>query len=133
MSTIPLRIDTELVNQARTTGSLFERPLTAQIEFWAKLGRAIEAVLTGESVATVKQIARVDKIDEVLAMTRTERGRGKARAVIARHKGPVYGVDPASPAVMIETQPDGTVQRGKFVNRKFVPLSRAALRAAVRG
>ena len=130
MSTIPLRIDTSLVNQARTAGSLFERPPTAQIEFWAKLGRAVEAVMTGGGVATVKQLARVEKIDEVLALTRTERGRQLARAAIARHKGPIYSVDPDSPVVMIETQPDGTVRRGKFAHRRFVPMSRSALKLA---
>jgi hypothetical protein len=124
MSTIPLRIDTELVHQARAAGSLFERPPTAQIEFWAKLGRAVEAVLTGESVAVVKQLARVEKIDEVLALTRTERGREKARAVIAQHKGPIYSTDPASPEVIVETQPDGRRRRGRFENRKFIPLRR---------
>lgn len=133
MSTIPLRIDTDLVNQARTAGSLFERPPTAQIEFWAKIGRAMEAVMTGDSVATVKQLARVEKIDEVLAMTRTERGREKARAVIARHRGPIYSTDPASPDIMIETRANGIRRRGRFMNRRFVPLGRGAAKLAAGG
>ena len=124
MSTIPLRIDTDLVNQARASGSLFERPPTAQIEFWAKLGRVMEAVLSGESVATVKQLSRVEEIDEVLALTRTEKGRKKALAVISRHKGPVYSADPEEPGIVVETRPDGTKHRGKFVNRRFTELTR---------
>lgn len=120
MPTVPLRIDSELVNQARSAGSLFERPPTAQIEFWAKLGRVMEAVLTSASIAAVKQRARVKNLDEVLALTRTKKGRQKALAVIARHKGPVYTVDPNASHVILEKLPDGTVRRGKFVNRCFV-------------
>ncbi|MDQ3625025.1 MAG: ParD-like family protein [Verrucomicrobiota bacterium] len=128
MPTVPLRIDSELVNQARSAGALFERPPTAQIEFWAKLGRVMESVLTGAGMAGVKQMARVENLDQVLALTRTEKGRQKALALIARHKGPVYAVDPGAPDVIREKLPDGTVRRGKFMNRRFVEHPRGAAR-----
>jgi hypothetical protein len=75
-----------VVGSASAHAALFWCNEAAQIEFWAKLGRAMEAVMTGDSVATVKQLARVERIDEVLALTRTERGRDRARA--GRGRGP---------------------------------------------
>jgi hypothetical protein len=121
-ATIPLRIDAELVHQARSSGALHDRPPTAQIEHWAKLGRVLEAVLSGASVARVKQAGRVDDLEAILAYTQTPAGRAQAQAVIARHQGPVYAVDPERPHLVVEEAPDGTRRRGRFVNRQFVPL-----------
>ena len=122
MSSVPLRIDSELVNQARSTGALFDRPPTAQIEHWAKLGRVLESVLSGGSVAKVKQRGNVDDLDEIVTLSQSEKGRKKALAIIAKHAGPVYEADPNQPDVVIERYPDGSMRRGRFANRQFVPI-----------
>jgi hypothetical protein len=67
MSSVRVRIDSELVNQARRAGALFDRPPTAQIEHWAKLGRSLESVLTGRSVAKVKERGKVADLDQRIA------------------------------------------------------------------
>lgn len=120
-ATIPLRIDSELVNQARNVGALHDRPPTAQIEHWAKLGRVLDSVLSGKSIAHVKQLSRIDDLDAILALTQTPAGQAKARAVIAKHKGPIYTADPERPDVILEKLPDGTTRSGRFINRQFVP------------
>lgn len=122
MSSIPLRIDSELVNLARTAGALFDRPPTAQIEHWAKLGRVLDHVLVGESVAKVKQRGNVADLDQVVALSQSERGRKKALALIAKHAGPVYEADPTAPDLIVERRADGSVRRGRFSNRQFVPI-----------
>lgn len=122
MSSIPLRIDSELVNQARASGALFDRPPTAQIEHWAKLGRVLDSVLVGDSVAKVKQRGNVAALDQVVALSQSEKGRKKALALIAKHAGPVYEGDPTSPDLVVERRADGSVRRGKFANRQFVPV-----------
>ncbi len=122
MSSIPLRIDSELVNQARTAGALFDRPPTAQIEHWAKLGRVLDRVLAGESIAKVKQRSNVADLDRVVALSQSEAGRKRALALIARHAGPVYEADPAAPDLVVERRSDGSVRRGRFANRQFVPV-----------
>jgi len=121
-STVPLRIDSALVNQARSAGTLFDRPSTAQIEHWAKLGRVLDTVLSGHSAAKVKELARVAALDEVVTLSQTEAGREKARVIIARHRGPVYEVDPQNPGLIIERSPEGKTRRGRFANRQFVPV-----------
>jgi hypothetical protein len=119
--TVPLRIDSELVHQARSAGALFDRPPTAQIEHWAKLGRVLDAVLSGKSVASVKECARVSSIEKIVAFSQTKAGQAKARAIISRHGGPVYESDSMAPGIIVERLPDGSNRRGRFVNRRFVP------------
>lgn len=122
MSSIPLRIDSELVNLARTTGALFDRPPTAQIEHWAKLGRVLDSVLLGESVANVKQRGNIAELDRVMALSQSAKGRKKVLALIAKHAGPVYETDPKAPNLVIERRADGSIRRGRFSNRQFVPI-----------
>jgi ParD-like antitoxin of type II bacterial toxin-antitoxin system len=122
MSSVPLRIDSDLVNHARSAGALFDRPPTAQIEHWAKLGRVLDNILSGESAAKVKQRGNVVDLDQVVALSQTEKGRKKALAMIAKHAGPVYEADPKTPDLLVERRADGSVRRGRFSNRQFVPV-----------
>jgi hypothetical protein len=120
MSSIPLRIDADLVNVARESAALMERTPTAQIEFWAKLGRVMEAVMAHDSLVIVKGAARVQDLDALLEMASTPGGRERALADIRRHGGPTYSTDASSPGLIIERMPDGTKRRGRFANRRFV-------------
>jgi hypothetical protein len=122
MSSVPLRIDSELVNHARSAGAVFDRSPTAQIEHWAKLGRVLDTVLSGESIAKVKQRGKVADLDQVVALSQTERGRKRALAMIAKHGGPTYESDPSAPDLLVERRADGSVRRGRFVNRQFVSV-----------
>jgi hypothetical protein len=123
MSTIPLRIDSELVNRARETGNVMERTPTAQLEFWAKLGRVMEGVMSHAGVTTIKQAAKVKKLDELLDLSTGPKGKELALAEIRRHKGPTYSSDADEAGVIIERAADGTQRRGRFVNRRFTPIA----------
>jgi len=122
MSSVPLRIDSELVNHARSAGALFDRPPTAQIEHWAKLGRVLDCILSGEGIAEVKRRGNVADLDQVVALSQTVKGRKRALAMIAKHAGPVYEADPGAPELIVERRADGSVRRGRFANRRFVPV-----------
>ncbi len=43
----PVKLSDQLVLDARLTGKAAERSIAGQIEFWAKLGRAVEPLLQG--------------------------------------------------------------------------------------
>ncbi len=47
---MPVKLSGELVEEARSSASLFHRSLTGQIEHWAAIGRAVEAQLPGDSL-----------------------------------------------------------------------------------
>jgi len=102
-----------------------ERTPTAQIEFWAKLGRVMEGVMSHAGVVALKQVAKVNKLDELLNLSTSPEGKQRAFAEIRRHKGPTYSSDGKEAGVIIETAADGTQRRGRFVNRRFTPLADA--------
>ena len=119
-TTVPLRLDSQLVNDARTSAALLDRTPTAQVEFWAKLGRVAEAVFTHDSIRTIKKIGRAKDIDGLLSGVDTPEGRQLALDEIRRNGTPTYGTDPKHPGFIIERHPNGTLRIGKFVNRQFV-------------
>lgn len=121
-ATTPLRFDSDFVNEARTSAALMERSITAQVEFWAKLGRVAEAVFAHDRIRLLKETGRVQDLDTLLAKVDTPEGRELAKAEIARHGTPVYGTDPAHPGLIVQKLPDGTKRVGRFVNRQFVAV-----------
>jgi hypothetical protein len=100
-----------------------DRTPTAQIEFWAKLGRVMEGVMSHKGVLALKQAAQVKKLDELLSLSTSPEGKERALAEIRRHEGPTYGSDPVEAGVIIERAADGTQRRGRFVNRRFTPFA----------
>jgi len=97
-----------------------ERSPTAQIEFWAKLGRVAESVFSHDRIRTIKQMGQIQDLDSLIARIDTDEGRKLALAEIQRHGTPTYGTDPKHPGLIVERQPDGITRVGKFVNRQFV-------------
>ncbi len=131
-ASIPLRIDSALVHRARTSAALADRTPTAQIEHWAKLGIALEPVLSGASAARLKQAARIEDLDEIVADAQTAAGQERVRSLIQRQGGPVYEADPDDPTLVVERLPDGTTRRGRFENRQFKPVGRKQGKRAAR-
>jgi hypothetical protein len=125
-ATTPLRFDSAFVNDARSSAALMERSVTAQVEFWAKLGRVAEAVFAHDRIRSLKETGRVQDLDGLLAKVNTAAGRELARVEIARHGTPIYGTDPAHPGRIVQKLPDGTKRLGRFVNRQFVAVGKAA-------
>ena len=93
MGTLPLRIDTDVVNGARETAALMDSTTPAQSEFRAKLGRVMEGVLSHDAIVTVKEASKVKKLDDLLSLVSTPDDKQRALAKIRRHKGPPYSAD----------------------------------------
>ena len=121
-STTPLRFDSAFVNDVRSAAALMERSATAQVEFWAKLGRVAEAVFAHDRIRLLKETGRVQDLDGLLAKVDTAAGRELAKAEITRHGTPIYGTDPAHPGLIVQKLPDGTKRLGRLVNRRFVAV-----------
>lgn len=49
-----MKLDARLVKQARTAGCVSGYSADAQLEFWAKLGKVAEEVLSGRSIKRLK-------------------------------------------------------------------------------
>lgn len=64
---------------------LMDRTPTAQVEFWAKLGRVAEAVFAHDRIRLLKETGLLQDLDTLLAKIDTPEGRELAKAVTARH------------------------------------------------
>jgi hypothetical protein len=129
---MPVKLSDDLVLSARLEAEATDRSITAQIEHWAKLGRAVEAALKHADVLALKRsdgdLAKIfpekSKRETVQALLEriaatTDRS-GVIEKLQARGK-PVYGTDPHFPGMVVRIDPDGTRTLGRFENRRFVP------------
>ena len=124
MST-PLRLSNELLVEAREASGRFHRSITQQVEHWAQLGRALEAVLSFSSTGKLKDLSQQPGIHSLLDKVETRAGKRKVLDSIKSNKRPVYSADPDNPQGVIQHLPNGRSVRGQFVNRKFVPAKKA--------
>src|SRR5262245_52779568 len=118
----PVKLSESLVVDARLAGELTERSIAAQIEFWARLGRAAELLMRTESVLRLKQRGEDRPLSECLASVDTDAGRRRTRAYLESRPYPHFA--PAErPGMVVKIDEDGTRTLGRLVKRQFVPAS----------
>ena len=135
---MPVKISDELVSLARREAKAADRSLTAQIEHWATLGRAVETALRHDEVRSLKgaagDLSRAFPDADVRQAVYAALERavaGADRAALARTLGRnrvVYQADPGDSGLVERLEPNGTRTRGRFEKRRFVP-ARAGRRA----
>lgn len=120
----PVKLSEKLVLDARIVGETTERSIAGQIEYWAKLGRALEPVLRTEEVLRLKRRGEAVPLSACLAAVDTAAGRERVKAFLS--SGPYPRFEPAAdhPGLLVKIDEDGTRTLGRFVNRKFQPSRR---------
>jgi hypothetical protein len=126
MSSMPLRIDGELIKEARASGQIFHRSIAQQVEHWAVLGKALEAVVTISGVAKMKSLKKPISWDHLLAKADSAAGKKRTLALLAKKKGPFYGIKPSQPQVLLQYQPNGVSVAGEMVKGTFVPAQKVS-------
>ena len=63
MATVPLRIDKDLAFQAEREAKIQNRSKTKQLEYWAKLGKAVSSKLTITDAFAVSQGIKTIKLE----------------------------------------------------------------------
>lgn len=119
----PVKLSDALIMEARLAGELDERSLAGQIEFWATLGRAVDALLRGKDVLALEQQGATRPLAECLADIDTPAGRKRVRKVLAARPFPHFEDVPGSPDLLTRIDADGTRTVGQFVGRQFVAAS----------
>jgi hypothetical protein len=117
----PLQISDELVLRAREEAERSERTITEQIEHWARLGLAVEALLSHAEVAALERRGRALTLPQAHALVHSSEGRESARKHLAATMGPLYAADPEQPDSIVRVGVDGTRTPGRMVERVFVP------------
>jgi hypothetical protein len=127
----PVKVSDRLLTLAREEAESTHRSATAQIEHWATLGRAVEALVAHQDLLALKRagqalplpasVARED-VHRLLARLAEGRDRERVKRKIHAAGAPVYAADPDRPDLLIEIRPDGTRVRGRMQGRRFVAV-----------
>lgn len=119
-----MKLSDTLVLDARLTGEMAERSIAGQIEFWAKLGRAVEPMLQGVQVLALSRAGAAKPLSECLDSVDSPEGHRRVAEHLESLPFPHY--EPAETAgLLVRTAEDGTRTLGRFVNRKFQSVKSA--------
>ena len=118
----PVKLSDDLVLDARLLGTITERSIAGQIEFWAKLGRAIEPLLQGTQALALCRLASQEPLSACLESVDSEEGHGRVATFLKSQPYPHYMPAPDSPGLLIRTDETGKRTLGRFVNRKFTAV-----------
>lgn len=115
----PVKLSDSLVLDARLAGQSFERSIAGQVEFWAKLGRAVESLLQGGQALALCRSAADRPLSACLESVDSTTGRRRVAKYLQTQPYPHYEPDSDAPGLLVRIEADGTRTVGRFVNRQF--------------
>ena len=118
-----MKVSDALVLDARLMGETTQRSIAGQIEFWARLGRAVETLLRGDQMLALCKAGRAQPLSACLQSV--ESGEGRKRLAEHLKSLPYPRYKPAPGGLLVRIEANGRRTTGRFVNRKFQP-TRAA-------
>lgn len=121
----PVKLSNALVLDARLAGEATERSIAGQVEFWAKLGRAVEPLLLGDRALALCRSGAAQSLSALVVGVDSPAGRARTAAYLKTVPFPHYAPAPGQPGLLVRTEADGTRTTGRFVNRAFTPVRRA--------
>ena len=120
----PVKVSDTLVLDARLTGEAADRSIAGQIEFWARLGRAIEPLLRGDQALALCRAGDARPLSECLRSVDSPEGRRRVAEHLKTQPYPHY--EPAdSPGLLVKIDSDGKRTLGRFFNRQFQAVKKA--------
>lgn len=117
----PVKLSDALVLEARLTSELAERSIAGQIEFWARLGKAVEPLLSGDRVLALRKSGDILRLSELIAFVNYPSGRQRVADYLAKQPFPHYEPSSEQPGFLVRIEEDGRRTIGRFVNREFQP------------
>jgi len=118
-----VKVSDALVLDARLMGEATQRSIAGQIEFWARLGRAIETLLRGDQMLALCKAGKAKPLSSCLASMYSAEGRQRLSEHLKSLPYPHY--EPAPGGLLVRIEANGTRATGRFVNRKFKPVRAA--------
>src|SRR5215207_5199323 len=125
----PVKLSATLVAAARDEATAADRSLTAQIEHWATIGRAVEKLVPQAAITSLKRLGGGGVATPAMAKRATvgrlleDLVRSSDRGAVEKHLGalggPRYGTDPRHPGLLVRVEPDGTRTMGRLEGRVF--------------
>lgn len=124
----PVKLSDALVLDARLAGESQERSIAGQVEFWAKLGRAIEPLLGGDQATKLCRSAAARPLSACLETADSPEGRHRVADFLQTQPYPHYEAHPDQPGLLVRIDESGQRTVGRFVNREFKPVQPKAPR-----
>jgi len=115
----PVKLSDALVLDARLAGEALERSIAGQVEFWARLGRAIEPLLQGTQVIALSRSASARPLSACLDSADSPEGRRRVAQFLQTQPHPHYEPAPDAPGLLVRIEADGKRTLGRFINRRF--------------
>ena len=115
----PVKFSDTLILDARLVGKASERSIAGQIEFWARVGKAVEPLLRGDRVLRLKQKGDAVPLSRLLESVDSRAGRDRLKAQLVARPFPHFEPAPGRPGLLVRTEADGRRSVGRFVNREF--------------
>lgn len=116
----PVKLSDALVLDARIAAEVQERSIAGQVEFWARLGRMLESMLTGEQVMALSCSRGKMPLSEALAVVGKPKGRQWVDEALAKKPFPHYKQFDGPSGLLVRIDEDGSETVGRFVNRVFI-------------
>lgn len=119
---MPVRLSDDLMELAKSAAEAATRSLTAQVEHWALIGRAVENALdhasltalkasSGNFTAAIPDAARRAAVTQAIAAAVRSIDRDAIRHHIAAGKAPLHGIEPSRPDLIVRYTPAGRAAR----------------------
>lgn len=127
----PVKVSDSLFAVARQEAQAASRSITAQVEYWARIGRAVEAVVAHQELLTLKKagelltpvfpsVARRREMHDLLMQATAGTDRETVKAEIRAAGTPIYATDRDHPGMVVQVTPDGKRRLGRLEGRRFV-------------
>ncbi len=137
----PLKVSDGLFAMAKQEAQATQRSITAQIEHWARIGRAVETILAHQELLGLKQAgelltplypsaARRREVHDLLAQIADSNDREATTSGLRTSGKPVYATDPKYPGMIVQVLPDGTRTPGRLEGRRFIPKQSSPIKSA---
>lgn len=127
----PVRLQEELMESARVSGSVQHRSAAEQIEYWADIGRKVSKTIDPDTLLAVEaglvrivveqvQSEPVDT-ESVFAALDADRKSGKLASAVAENSPIRYQASKTRPGLLEQVDSEGNSAVGQFIDGEFVP------------
>lgn len=120
----PVKLSDSLVLDARLAGAILERSIAGQVEYWARLGRAIEEIIAGSQAIALCRSGSAVPLSVCLDSVDTPAGRRRVTEVLDTRPFPHFEAVPGEQRLLVRVDADGRRTLGRFVNRQFEVVNR---------
>lgn len=105
--------------------AIMERSIAGQVEFWARLGKTLEEVATGQQMAALQQAGTLP-LSEIVETVNKPAGRKRVAQYLNSRPFPRFTPYPSLTAIFVREDANGEKTVGRFKRGAFQPLPNAA-------